>query len=139
MAQILFIDPDLTALHGHLRQAKALGHVPIGATAGMRGIEELSRNPGVSLIVSELDLPDGSFEQLFQAVRTSEHYAQVPFLVLSGVVESTRMLRLIARGVEYAAKKPITEDELRFLLGRALKCFADRAQAWGEYPEAMVG
>ncbi|MEZ5973304.1 MAG: hypothetical protein R3F17_03435 [Planctomycetota bacterium] len=128
MAQILFIDPDLAALHGHIGQAKSLGHEPIGATAGMRGIEELSRNPQVALIVSELDLPDGTFEQLFASVRSSPYYAEVPFLVLSSSVESTRLIRLIARGVEYAAKKPVSEDEMRFLIGRALKTHNDRAQ-----------
>ncbi len=127
MAQILFIDPDLTALHSHIGQAKALGHEPIGATAGMRAIEELSRNPDIRMIVSELDLPDGKFEELFQSIRHSPYYGQLPFLVLSAKVESTRLIRLIANGVEYAAKKPVSEDEMRFLLGRGLKCSVDRA------------
>ena len=136
MAQLLFIDPDLAALHSHIHQAKCLGHEPIGATAGLRGIEELSRNPGIALIVSELDLPDGKFEQLFQAVRSSPYYGQVPFMVLSSSVESTRLIRLIASGVEYAAKKPTSEDEMRFLVGRALKCNSDRAHARSGYSMA---
>lgn len=126
MAQILIIDPDIGALHSHINQAKALGHEPIGATSGMRGIEELSRNPEIQMIMCELDLPDGSLEQLFASVRQSPHYDRIPFLALSGAVESTRMLRLIATGIEYAAKKPITEDEMRFLIGRALKNHSDR-------------
>ena len=126
MAQILFIDPDLAALHSHISQAKALGHEPIGATSGMRAIEELSRNPEVAMIVSELDLPDGTLEQLFQSIRQSPYYDRIPFLALSGHVESTRMLRMIATGIEYAAKKPMTEDDLRFLVGRALKAHSDR-------------
>ena len=128
MAQILFIDPDLTALHTHLSQAKSLGHEPIGATAGMRAVEELSRNPEIRMVVSELDLPDGTFEELFLSIRHSPYYNQLPFLVLSTQVKSTRLIRLISSGVEYAAKKPISEDEMRFLLGRGLKCAADRAK-----------
>ncbi len=129
MAKILFVDPDLTSLCRHLEMTRIIGHKAIGATTGMKAIKELSANPDVALVVSELDLPDGTFEQLFQSVRSSPHYQRVPFLLLTSKVDSTRLIRMIAQGVENSAKRPVSEDELRFLIGRGLKCRTNRQLA----------
>ncbi|MBL4770686.1 MAG: hypothetical protein JKY61_05995 [Planctomycetes bacterium] len=129
MAQLLFVDPDLDSLTRHVGLARQLGHEAIGASTGMKAIEELSRNPGIALIVSELDLPDGTFEQLFQSIRSSPHYQRVPFLLLTNEIHSTRLIRLIAHGVENSAKKPISETDFRFLIARGLKCRTNRQLA----------
>ncbi len=109
--------------------ARQMGHHAIGSPTGMKAIEELSMNPEIGLIVSELDLPDGSFEQLFRSIRSSPHYQRVPFLLLTESIQSTRLIRLIAHGVENSAKKPISEEDLRFLIGRGLKCRTNRQLA----------
>lgn len=129
MAKVLFVDPDPASLNRQVSLTRADGHLAIGASTGMKAIKELSENPDIALVVSELDLPDGTFEQLFESVRTSPHYQRVPFLLLTKEVSSSRLIRMIAQGVENSAKKPVSEVDLRFLICRGLKCRTNRQLA----------
>ncbi|MCP5023482.1 MAG: hypothetical protein GY930_17145 [bacterium] len=95
----------------------------------MKAIKELSENPDIDLVVSELELPDGTFEQLFDSVRSSPHYQRVPFLLLTKEVSSSRLIRMIAQGVENSAKTPVSEVNLHFLISRGLKCRTNRQLA----------
>ncbi len=111
MKNILVIEDNETVLNmlaDWLRFYSKEWHV-ISATNGKLGVELMGSVP-VDLVLTDLDMPvmDG-YEVLKHA---GEHFPSVPFLVMTGHCDQTRMAKLRSVGITDIVSKPFDFTKL---------------------------
>ena len=81
-------------------------------------------SPGVDIIVSDLQMPEMDGIELLDKVKTSD-YKDIPFLILSGTLDSEKASLLITLGVDGILYKPfdgpILVSEIKKTITRCLK------------------
>jgi DNA-binding NtrC family response regulator len=72
-----------------------------------------------SVVISELNLPDSSGFDLLKRIKANHPQTVVIFITGSGTIETA--VRAIKQGAYDYLTKPLNDDELRLVLGRAMK------------------
>lgn len=126
MATILLIDPNTTRLEAQEGVIRSMGHQPVTATTGADAIVALSAHPATSLLLCNLEIPDGTFEDFVRAVRSSPHYASVPIIMLAEECEPKRLMDIISSGVEGMIKLPMSLELLTATVSKGIEMYARR-------------
>lgn len=126
MATILILDPEPNRLRTHSEVIRGMGHAPVNAASGAAGIQSLSEHPETTLVLCHLDIPDGRFEDFLRAVRSSPHYAIVPFVMMAEDCDASRLLNLVTIGVEGTCKLPVDPEFLAATVRKGIEVYAQR-------------
>lgn len=126
MATILLLDPNPLRLDAQEGVIRSMGHIPVCTSTGADAIEALSQHPETSLFLCNLEIPDGTFEELVQAVRSTPHYAILPFVMLAEECESKRLMGIITSGVEGMIKLPMNPGLLIATVSKGIEIHSRR-------------
>lgn len=129
MATILLLDPNTLRLEAQKGAIRAMGHDPICTSTGAEAIAALSQHPGTSLVLCNLDIPDGTFEEFVHAVRSAPHYAILPFVMLAEECDPKRLMDIIVSGVEGMIKLPMTPELLTTTVNKGIEIYGQRQSA----------
>ena len=99
---------------------------PVNAASGAAAIQVLSEHPETTLVLCHLDVPDGRFEEFLRAVRSSPHYAIVPFVMMAEDCDASRLLNLVTIGVEGTCKLPVDPEFLAATVRKGIEVYAQR-------------
>ena len=91
----------------------------IRAEDGKEGIRRLQINP-VDLIISDLNMPNVNGLQLLKHVRQSETLKHIPFIMVSGKAEQSKVMQAAEMGVNGFLVKPFSADSLMRKLAKVL-------------------
>ncbi|MFT7678276.1 MAG: CheY-like chemotaxis protein [Planctomycetota bacterium] len=131
MATILIIDPNNLRLEAQEAVIRTMGHNPVTAGSGADAIAALSEHPETSLLLCNLEIPDGTFEDFVKAVRSTPHYAILPFVMLAEECEPSRLMNLISSGIEGMIKLPMSAELLTTTVQKGIDIYAQRHFAEG--------
>ena len=118
MPTLLIVDDEPSVCYGFRRAFGEAGVEVIGASTVGEGLAQFrQRLPGV--IVLDLQLPDGSGLELFEAIRSQA--AQVPVIFITAHGTTQTALAAMKHGAFDYLVKPVDLSRLSAILGRAFE------------------
>lgn len=90
------------------------------AADGQRAVALLKKQT-VDIILSDWEMPGMSGEELLHWVRSQEHYAQTPFVMVSSRGDREFVVKAVQAGVSDYLVKPFTPEELMGKVAKQLK------------------
>jgi DNA-binding NtrC family response regulator len=115
---ILIVDDDKVILDSLAEFLEAEGYRTHGVGSAKKAMEE-TRQEQYSLVITDVNLPDGSGLDLLEAVKRQHPETAVIIITGYGSIESA--VQAIKLGAYDYLTKPIIDDELRLAVERALK------------------
>ena len=112
MAKILLGDDDPITrrlVEAYLRGA---GHHVVCASDGMRAVSILDDNRSVSLLISDVVMPELDGVGLLRAVRASECLRDLPAILMSATVKLSEIIGYLEMGATRFLVKPVDRDRL---------------------------
>lgn len=89
------------------------GMQAITATSGRLAWEVLLQNPHISLLITDMKMPEMDGEQLVRKVRETAPLVELPIIMVSGVVKISEISDVLQAGVSRFLPKPINIEHLR--------------------------
>jgi CheY-like chemotaxis protein len=116
---VLVVDDDAGVRNVCTALLHALGYGAAAASSGSKAIETLAANdPGVELVLLDIDMPDISGDEVLRAVKASQPHVRV--LMMSGRPRDD-LRGYLARGADGVLRKPFGLSDLDDSLGLALR------------------
>ena len=130
---VLAVDDERDVTESIATGLKLKGHEVLcaeSADAAMRILQKLFQsNEQVSVILSDLLMPEISGEALFSMVRRGSHFSNVPFAIMSGNATPDQIKKLALLGIDGVICKPFTVDALIVALQATIKRKEDKEMA----------
>ncbi|MBN1788653.1 MAG: sigma-54-dependent Fis family transcriptional regulator [Sedimentisphaerales bacterium] len=117
-SSILIVDDDRIILDSLCEFLKLEGYIALGAESYKQAISLIQKQK-FSLIITDVNLPDGNGLELLNLIRTNHPQTVVVVITGYGTIESA--VEAIKIGAYDYLTKPIVDDELRLTIERALK------------------
>lgn len=115
MAKILIID-DSNALRNELRLVlEGNSHEVLEAENGVQGLEILSKNPTIDLIVLDIHMPKMDGITMCERIHEKDDLKNIPIVMLTTVARPELKEKAKLLGVKAWVTKPLVPD--RFLIG----------------------
>ncbi len=115
---ILVVDDDRIILDSLVEFLSLEGFQSTGVQTLNSALTEL-KNQNYSLVITDVNLPDGNGLDLLDAIKTEHPQTVVIVITGYGTIESA--VKAIKRGAYDYLTKPIIDDELRLAVERAIK------------------
>lgn len=116
MKKILVIDDDEAILLMTVELLQALGYDPISASDGNSGIGlAIAQQP--DLILCDLNMPSVGGLETLRTIRGTEATAKIPFVLLSGLADTSTRNEAERSGANGVMTKPFSTSELLTTLG----------------------
>ena len=112
--QLILIAEDHPVSAGTLAKAcKSLGHIPIISSDGERALHVMEDNPDIPLLITDMQMPNLSGEELINALRSQERFKKLPIIIVSGIVSVKDIKHILDVGASYFLQKPAPLNELK--------------------------
>jgi len=128
MPKILIVDDDPV-----MRRllAKALAPLSVEtyfASDGIHALDALRCNKDFNLLITDISMPVLDGRLLITTIKNDPSMAEIPILIMSGVVGMSEIADLLDRGASKFIPKPLNMQTLRDDVLRTLDCVEDCAQ-----------
>ncbi|GEM_PF-1441548 len=127
---ILLAEDDRITLLTYARILSSRGHIVIKANDGQLALEILKQNPHIDALVTDVQMPRVSGDELVSRVREELKNYSTQILVISGVVSVTDGVRLLERGANRFMVKPVRPKTLIAEIDRMNEWAQSGAVAW---------
>lgn len=113
MKKVLVIDDDLITRKTVVKNVESLGFVAIQSSNGKHGWETLWENPDISLVITDVMMPDMDGRELLKILRGNQTFQTLPVIIMSGVSDQSEVQDLLNLGSSCFCKKPLDTPELK--------------------------
>lgn len=114
--KVLVIDDDPLARKIVASVVEKMGHIAIQSSNGRHAWETLWDNSDISLLVTDMMMPDMDGRELMHIVRGNQAFLELPVIILSGVVDEGEVEDLLNLGHCVFCRKPVKADTLKQLI-----------------------
>jgi signal transduction histidine kinase/CheY-like chemotaxis protein len=118
-ATILVVDDEPVSRRSICRLLAREGHRTLAAADGREALEVFEKEPGIDLVLMDLDMPEVDGQQALEAMTKSR--PKIPVIILTGFVEDQRRRELLDAGARSILMKPCDADSLRTSIATALQ------------------
>ena len=124
---VILIVEDSNGSRAQLRaELKTLGYVNVlEAENGIRGLQQIEKAEKsaapVSLVISDLNMPEMDGLEFLKRVRGTEHLVQLPFIVVTTNTEAGEVVKAVNAGASSYLLKPYDIHELHGSLEEVFK------------------
>jgi CheY-like chemotaxis protein len=123
MKTILLVEDDTQVRQALKKLLQRDGHRCIQASNGRLALEILNDNPDISLIVTDLHMPELNGAELINRVRENTRHGSMPILAISGASDASEAPEKLADGPSRLIVKPVSRtlllSEVQSLLNRS--------------------
>lgn len=112
--QVLVVDDDRQLRSLFSRLIKTRGYTVLSANDGQEGLEMYKDNPGISLVVSDLNMPGMDGYSLLDKIQEYDNQANV--VIITGRCTQENSLRLMEKGAKEVIGKPFNPKKIYELL-----------------------
>ncbi|MBX7137817.1 MAG: response regulator [Oligoflexia bacterium] len=119
--KVLVIDDDLITRKTLVKTLEKAGFVTVQSSNGKHGWETLWENPDIALVVTDMMMPDMDGRELLNVVRGNQCFANLPVIIVSGIVDETEVQDLLKLGPSRFCAKPFNGDKLKALTDELLQ------------------
>ena len=121
MPKVLIAEDDPVSRKKLVRSVENSGCMVIQCSNGRRACETLADNPDIDLLITDVIMPDMNGKQLIRVIRGHERFANLPVLIISGVVDAEEVESLLRLGNSHFLSKPVRPKKLTELVAHILK------------------
>jgi len=125
LKKVLVIDDDLITRKMIVKNVEGLGYTAIQSSNGRHGWETLWENPDVSLVITDMMMPDMDGRELIRVLRGNQTFTGLPIVIMSGVSSPSEVADLLELGNATFCAKPLNVEDLK-------KCLAEMLEARGQ-------
>lgn len=118
---VLIIEDDFPTRKLMQLAVRQAGHHAIGASDGRRGLSILFDNQEISLVISDVEMPNQDGRAVVREIRRWREFDRTPIVLCSAVVRISEISDLMELGVSRFLPKPFRVDELRETITRLLE------------------
>ncbi len=118
MAKILIAEDDLITRKVLFKIVEGMGHSVIMSPNGRHAWETLETNSDVSMLITDVMMPEMDGRELIELIRGKEAYADLPIIIISAVVGPKAVANLLKMGATLFLSKPLKVDETRKYIER---------------------
>ena len=112
MKKIVLAEDDRQVRKVMTKMVEAMGYVCLQSSSGMRALHLLEDNPGVSLLITDMVMPELNGEELIKIVRGREETRNLPIVIISGLTGYDEIAHLLDLGASRFLSKPIDRTML---------------------------
>lgn len=121
MKKILIVD-DEPSLRWTLKLVvEDLGYTAIQCSSGKQALSMLEMNLDISLVISDLMMPEMNGREFIEAKNKIEELAKIPVIMISGVVKLSEVSDILEKGVSRFIAKPVRVEELEEYINQLLE------------------
>ena len=110
---ILIVDDELSVRLMVDKIIRDAGFQAIHASDGQRGLHALHDNPGIALIVTDIQMPEMDGWEFIKRVRRDSRWKKVPIFCTSGIIKVSEIGALLDAGANRFLAKPFTRKEFK--------------------------
>lgn len=125
MQKILVAEDDVTTRKIIDIIIEKMGHIAINSSNGKNAYEVLTSNKDISLVITDIMMPEMDGRQLVKVIRGNSQLKDIPIVMISAVVGVKEIAELLKNGVTWFLPKPIRKEELKELIDRAFELKAE--------------
>lgn len=116
--EVLAADDEADVLRLYAKTIEKAGHIPLLCKSGREAIKKLRDHPNIALILSDLDMNDGSGLDIFRAKNLID--PEIPFYLFSGKTQGETVAYFKTLGLDGYLRKPeVSSEDGRILKGLA--------------------
>lgn len=109
---VLIVEDEIVTREAVSNTFRKRGYEVLGCSQGKEAWELLWEVPGVSLVITDMMMPDMDGRELVHLMRAHEDFEKIPVLILSGVVEESAIADLLQLGPTRFLSKPASPTAL---------------------------
>ena len=119
MKKIVLAEDDRHVRKVITKMVEAMGYACLQCSTGIRALHALEDNAGVSLLITDMVMPELSGEELIKIVRGRNETRNLPIVIISGLTGYDEIAHLLDLGASRFLSKPVD----RVMLEDCLKDF----------------
>ncbi len=119
--KVLIVDDDEITRRMLAKSIESLGYTPVTRTDGKKAWDALYEYPEISLVITDLLMPDMDGRELVELIRSSHSNPDLPILIVSGVIDQSEIEDLLEKHPAAFCKKPFDADIIKSETLRLLK------------------
>jgi len=121
MKTVLITEDDLNTREMFSMIVESLGHISVLSSTGKRALHILEDNPNISLLITNVFMPEMDGITLVKILRSGEQFAFLPIIIISGVAKRSDVTDLLESGRTYFFPKPTNIDQLKDCINRSVE------------------
>lgn len=112
MLKVLIAEDDRTTQHLLASIVRGLNLVPMICSDGEMAWNFLCDNTDTALVLVDMQMPKMDGRELLGRIKADPKLAEIPFIIVSGVVKLSEISDLLLNGASYFVPKPIDSKDL---------------------------
>ncbi len=113
MKKVLIAEDDKVTQKLVSRVVENMGYVAIVSPNGKHAYETLKANDDISLLISDIMMPEMDGRQLIQTLRGDSELKELPIIIMSAVVRIKQISDLLDLGASLFQPKPLDVPDLK--------------------------
>jgi len=114
--KLLIIDDDSKNIFALKATLKAKGFESISALSAIEGLDLLSREPSIALVLLDMMMPEMDGYEAIQVIKKDKHLKNIPVIAVTAQAMTGDKEKCLAAGADNYISKPINVDILLSLL-----------------------
>jgi len=114
--KLLIIDDDSKNIFALKATLKAKGFESISALNAIEGLDLLSREPSIALVLLDMMMPEMDGYEAIQVIKKDKHLKNIPVIAVTAQAMTGDKEKCLAAGADNYISKPINVDILLSLL-----------------------
>lgn len=125
MATIMVVEDDFTTRVLLVSIISKMGHAVVPCVNGRMAFDILKAHEDISLIVSDVMMPEMTGIELLEAIRQEARFQKLPIILVSAYLGVNDSSALVAKGAYALMIKPINPTTLQEYMTNALRVSPD--------------
>ncbi len=117
--KILIVDDCSTTRKILSSMIKSIGYSPVAAMNGFDALEKLAQND-ISLMVTDLNMPQMDGLELIKNIRESDDYKGIPIIMVTTESDERDREQGMEAGADVYVTKPVTSQRLTYEIKKLL-------------------
>ncbi len=120
MQKIIIAEDDPISRVIISKAVESMGYVAIQTANGAHALELVESNPEVSLVITDISLPDLDGRDFVKTLRGKPETSTLPVMIISGVVSYAQIIEVLELGASRFLPKPIDIKEVKRLIPKLI-------------------
>lgn len=119
MKKILLAEDDTVTRTLLSEQVRSFGYEVLTCEDGQQAYTIFQETETIDLLITDVRMPNMDGTALIEKLRTTQHYAKLPIIIMSGVVGVKDISNLLKQGASRFLAKPIDPSDLQETIKQA--------------------
>jgi len=121
MEKVLIVDDEVSTRLIIKKAVESMGHFALQSHNGKNAWDTLCNNEDISLLITDMMMPEMGGDELVKVVRGNDKFSDVPIIIISGIVGPKDIFGLLKLGATAFLPKPVNIPDIKEYIKRYLE------------------